>query len=187
MFKVTRTATKLTTTVFYDSEGVMNVGYLRLGTDNEWAMICWFAFDAARIHQRWAQGQSWDVEFSCKQKTLPHTSTKLQCKLIPHPRYFLHDDIIKWKHFPRYRPFVRGVHWSPVNSPHKGRWRGALMFSLICTWINSLVHRREAGDLRRQCVHCDVIVMWAWLPEIISFFQNWQTSWGGRDMLMTMS
>ena len=36
------------------------------------------------------------------------------------------------EHFPRYWPFVRGIHRSPVNSPHKGQWRGALMFSLIC-------------------------------------------------------
>ena len=48
----------------------------------------------------------------------------------------LHDDVIKWKHFPRYWPFVRGIHRWPVNSPHKGQWRGALMFSLICAWIN---------------------------------------------------
>ena len=33
----------------------------------------------------------------------------------------LHDDVIKWKHFPRYWPFVRGMHRSPVNSPHKGQ------------------------------------------------------------------
>ena len=39
-----------------------------------------------------------------------------------------HDDVIKWKHFPRYWPFVRGIHRSPVNSPHKGQWRGALLF-----------------------------------------------------------
>ena len=39
-----------------------------------------------------------------------------------------HDDVIKWKHFPCYWPFVRGIPWSPVNSPHKGLWRGALMF-----------------------------------------------------------
>ena len=44
-----------------------------------------------------------------------------------------HYDHIKWKHFPRYLPFVRGIHRSPVNSPRKGQWRGALMFSLICT------------------------------------------------------
>ena len=47
-----------------------------------------------------------------------------------------HDDVIKWRHFPRHWPFVRGIHRSPVNSPHKGQWRGTLMFSLICAWIN---------------------------------------------------
>ena len=39
-----------------------------------------------------------------------------------------HDDVIKWKHFPRYWPFVRGIHRSPANSPHKGQWRRALIF-----------------------------------------------------------
>ena len=47
----------------------------------------------------------------------------------------MNDDVIKWKHFPRYWPFVRGIHRSPVNSPPKGQWWGALMFSLICFWI----------------------------------------------------
>ena len=47
----------------------------------------------------------------------------------------------------------------PVNSPHKGQWRGALMFSLICVWINGWVNSREAGDLRRYRVHYDVSVM----------------------------
>ena len=36
-----------------------------------------------------------------------------------------YDDVIKWKHFPRYWPFLRGIHRSPVNSPHKEQWRGA--------------------------------------------------------------
>ena len=70
-----------------------------------------------------------------------------------------HDDVIKWKHFPRNWPFVRGIHRFPVNSPHKGQWRGALMFSLICPRINSWVNNGEAGDLRRYRVHYDVIVM----------------------------
>ena len=70
-----------------------------------------------------------------------------------------HDDIIKWKHFPRYSPFVRGIHRSPVNSPHKGQWRGALMFPLICDWINYWVNNREAGDLRRYRAHYDVTVI----------------------------
>ena len=47
----------------------------------------------------------------------------------------------------------------PVNSPHKGQWRGALMFSSIYARINSWVNNREAGDLRRHPTHCDVIVM----------------------------
>ena len=38
----------------------------------------------------------------------------------------------------------------PVNSPHKGQWRGALMFSLICAWINDWVNNYEAGHLRRH-------------------------------------
>ena len=71
----------------------------------------------------------------------------------------MHDDVIKWKHFPRYWPFVRGIHRSPVNSPHKGQWRGALMFSLMCVRMNGSVNNREAGDLRRYHAHYDVTVM----------------------------
>ena len=48
---------------------------------------------------------------------------------------------------------------SPVNSPHKCQWRGALMFYLICAWINAWVNIREAGDLRRCRAHYDAIVM----------------------------
>ena len=71
----------------------------------------------------------------------------------------VHDDVIKWKHFPRNWPFLRGIHRSPVNSPHKGQWRGALVFSLICVWINGWVNTREAGDLRRYRAHYDVTMM----------------------------
>ena len=49
---------------------------------------------------------------------------------------WFHDDVIKWKHFPRYWLFVRSIHRSPVNSPHKGQWLGALISSLICASIN---------------------------------------------------
>ena len=54
----------------------------------------------------------------------------------------LHDDVIKWKHF-RVTGHLCGR--SPVNSLHKGQWRGALMFSLICDWITCLVNNDEAG------------------------------------------
>ena len=70
-----------------------------------------------------------------------------------------HDDVIKWNHFPRYWPFVLGIHRSPMNSPHKGQWRRALRFSLICTRINGWVNNGEAGDLRCYRVHYEVTMM----------------------------
>ena len=70
-----------------------------------------------------------------------------------------HDDVIKWKYFPRYWPFVRKIHRAPVNSPRKGQWRGALMLSLICYRINGWVNNRESGDLRRHRTHYDVTVV----------------------------
>ena len=61
-----------------------------------------------------------------------------------HPQ---HDDVIKWKHFPHYWPFVWGIHRPLVNSPHKDQWTNG--------WVNN----RDAGDLRRHRAHYDVIVM----------------------------
>ena len=89
--------------------------------------------------------------------------------------YYQHDDVNKWKHFPRYWPFVRGIHRSPVNFLHKSQWRRALMFSLICTWINSWVNYREAGYLWRHRAHYDVIVM-----------KSLQRSSDPREIIQTM-
>ena len=62
--------------------------------------------------------------------------------------------------FRAYWPFVRGIHRSPTNSPHKGQRRGALMFSLICALNkNGWVNNREADDFRRHRAHYDVTVM----------------------------
>ena len=69
------------------------------------------------------------------------------------------DDVIKWKHFPRDWSFVRGIYRSPVNSPHKGQWRGALIFSLICASTNNWADYGDADDWKRQCAHYDVTVM----------------------------
>ena len=90
-----------------------------------------------------------------------------------------HDDVIKWKHFPRYWPFVRGIHRSSVNSPHKCLWRGTLMFALICARINGCVNSREAGDLRRYLAHCDVTVMLSW-PRGIGSLSHKYGPVGGR-------
>ena len=78
---------------------------------------------------------------------------------ISNPALIEHDDVIQWKHFPRNWSFLWEIHGSPVNSLHKGQWRGALMFSLICAWINGWVNYREAGDLRRHRSHYNVTVM----------------------------
>ena len=78
-----------------------------------------------------------------------------------------HDDVIKRKHFPRHWSLVWGIPRSPVNSPHKGQWRGALIFSLICAWIYGWVNNRETGDLRRYRTHYDVNVMIAALSKSV--------------------
>ena len=61
------------------------------------------------------------------------------CPLFEAPRRsddvcIIHEDVIRWKHFPRYWSFVRGIHRFTVDSPHKGQWCRALMVSLIRAW-----------------------------------------------------
>ena len=70
-----------------------------------------------------------------------------------------HDDVIKWKHVPRYWPFVCGNSLVTGEFPTQRPVTRSFMFSLICAWINSWVNNREAGDLRRHRAHYDVIVM----------------------------
>ena len=77
----------------------------------------------------------------------------------------LYDNVIKWKHFPRYLPFVWGIVRSPVNSPHKGQWCGALMVSLICA--------RKAGVWRRHRAHYDITVM-RWICLFIFTAPHWR-------------
>ena len=101
---------------------------------------------------------SWVIVANCLNMHDENASNML-FNLRTRPQYVKHDDVIKWKHFPRYWPLVRGIHRSSVNSPHKGQLRGPLMFSLICAWINGWVNNCEAGDLRRHCAHYDVTVM----------------------------
>ena len=55
--------------------------------------------------------------------------------------------------FPRYWPFVMGIHQSPMDSPPKGQWRGALTIYLICAWTNGWANNRDApsSSLWRHC------------------------------------
>ena len=70
-------------------------------SDDGWTVIC-----------GWREG--WEVKFN---------KSILQSKILVQSAQghgiLFHDDVIKWKHFPRYWPFVRGIHRSPGNSPHR--------------------------------------------------------------------
>ena len=70
--------------------------------------------------------------------------------------FLWHDDVIKWKHFPRCWPFVRGIHRSQVNSPHKGQWRGALMFSLIWAWIKGFLTMTMTMTMKYSLLPSDI-------------------------------
>ena len=95
---------------------------------------------------------------ACKQRDL-NVMFILHCPTWTRtcPLCSCHVDTVN--HFPRYWPFVRGIHRSPVNSPSKGQWRGDFMFSLICVWTYGWVNNRDAGDLRRHRAHYDVAVI----------------------------
>ena len=96
--------------------------------------------------------------------------------------------------FPMQRPVMRsfdvffdlhlnkrcGIHQWPVNSRHKSQWRGALMFSLICIWINDWVNNCEAGDLR--CFHTRYVIVMNFSSNMIGLFQLhdtplWKSNW----------
>ena len=85
---------------------------------------------------------------------LHYVKTSIRCRVGLTSSY---DDVINWKHFPRYWPFVRGIHRLPVNSPN--------------AWVNN----DEAGDLKRHCTHYDVTVM----PDHVfkGSFHKWLTNY----------
>ena len=101
-----------------------------------------------------------------------------------------HEDVIKWKHFPRYWSFAWGIHRSWVNSPQRPVTRSFdAFFDLRLN--KRLSYDREAGDLRRHCAHYDVTVtdtsmrleLWAHLntrnaTKLCAYFlwENWR--WG---------
>ena len=74
-------------------------------------------------------------------------------------------------------PFVWGIHRSPVNSPHKGRLRRALMLSLIYACTNGCINDRNAGDLRRHRAHYDVTVMLDYCLFDFGHTYHWHFWW----------
>ena len=72
---------------------------------------------------------------------------------------FGYSKIIMIKTYSALLAICEGNHRSPVDFPHKGQWRRALTFSLICARTNGWTNNRDAGDFRRHGAHCDVTVM----------------------------
>ena len=74
-----------------------------------------------------------------------------------------HDDVIRWKHFPRYWPFVRvftGDRWIPrPKASDTELW----CFLFICALINGWVNNCQAGDLRCHRGNYGVTVMSLWI------------------------
>ena len=61
---------------------------------------------------------------------------------------------------------------SPVvmDSRHKGQWRRALMYYLVCARTGGWANNRDAGDFRRHRVHYGVVIMYYlfwWLPSVV--------------------
>ena len=125
------------------------------------ASIYWF-LASTQWDKRHLDAMSYGFRVNRSSCQLPVASTVV---LLPMRLYNARVMPSSWWHhqmkiFPRYGLCVKGIHRSPVNSLHKGQWRGALMFSLICAWINGWVNNREAGDLRRHRARNDVIAMY---------------------------
>ena len=114
---------------------------------------CWFIVN-------WAKRALWKLNQNKNNFPSRKWNWKWHQQIVSH---FILKSMSWWRHqmetFARYWPFVRGIHRSAVNSPHKGQWRGTSMFSLICALIDGWVNNREASDLRRHRAHYDVIVM----------------------------
>ena len=166
--------------IIWTNAGILLIG--PLGTNFNEFLIEIHGFLSTKIHSKKSSGKwrpfclgltvliaNWQQATNCQ--GMLNLIKDIQVKKIyPHTRKYVHDDVIKWKHFPHYWPFVQGIHRSLVNSPHKGQWRGALMFSLIYAWTNAWVHNCEAGDLRCHHTHYDVTVMMVFLLLFVLFF-----------------
>ena len=98
---------------------------------------------------------------------------------------FCHDDVIKWKHFPRHWPFVRGIPLTKASDAE------------VCVCTNGWVNNQDAGDLRHHRVPYDVTVMVSWSANLhrilfgqkcfIAIWRNQQLSQWWRHRIETFS
>ena len=98
--------------------------------------------------------------FLVSSKLNPYSITRYRCAKVENVCIGKHDDVVKWKQFLCYCPFVSGIQRSPVDSPHKGHWHGALTFSLIPVRLNKRLSKRPRRRwfqtlLRSLWCHCN--------------------------------
>ena len=125
---------------------------------------------------------------------LSHKSREMTCLSATYRISILRaQDCLWWRHqletFSALLAISAGNSPVPVKSPHKGQWRGALMFSLICARINGWVNNREAGDLRLHRAHYDVTVMYMYRNVFVPFVSHCvlspgQLAWVYSDRLL---
>ena len=112
------------------------------------------------ISQYWF-GASNHYPSQCWLRPMSPYSIRLQCNnkvdvfILHVDDMAWHDDVMEWKHFPRYWPFVRGIHRSRWIPRIKTSEAELLFIFFIFVWINSWVNNREAGDLRHHGAHYD--------------------------------
>ena len=123
--------------------------------DHQKSFYCYSRRHHVHVSRDWCSEES----LSRNKKWLDVTFWSKHVRFLPCASVTVHDDVIKWKHFPRYSPFVWGN--SPVNgefSTQSSVTRN-LMFSFICAWTSCWVNKGDADNLRRYRSHCDAIVM----------------------------
>ena len=87
-------------------------------------------------------------------------SDKGQCSSV---HLVEHDDVNKWKHFPRYWPFVRGIHWSSVNSPSQRP---------VARSFDLYLNRRLSKQSRRRWFETPSRSLWRHCNEITIAFST---------------
>ena len=81
----------------------------------------------------------------------PHSSPMSECW---HRWVTYYCDVMIWKHFPHYWPFVRRIHRSPANQT--GPVMRRFGFHFVLRWTRFWTSNAMTGDLRRLGAH----VMW---------------------------
>ena len=101
---------------------------------------CFSGKDSPLRGRRWrGSSMSWPWRFRYK------------CTKIP----FVFDGVIKWKHFSRYCPFVRGIHRSPVDSPQQ-----RLLTRRFNVFFDLRQKKRLSKQSRRRCFETPWRSLW---------------------------